>query len=110
MTRSALPPRFVPTLTEVVLQAPSRARPGAASASPPASGDLALLQEQMIHRVMQRVDLSLDRLLRETVGRVVVAHTQSLAPILREEIELVVRQSVDEAFEKELDNLPPSGA
>lgn len=64
--------------------------------------DLQRLQEQMVHRVMQRVDLTLDRLLRETVGRVVLEHTQALAPSLRDEIEMVVRQSVNQAFEQEL--------
>lgn len=64
--------------------------------------DLQRLQEQMVHRVMQRVDLTLERLLRETVGRLVLEHTQALAPSLRDEIEMVVCQSVNEAFEQEL--------
>ena len=64
--------------------------------------ELQRLQEQMVHRVMQRVDLTLDRLLRETVGRVVLEHTQALAPSLRDEIEMVVRLSVNQAFEQEL--------
>lgn len=99
MSHSALPPRFVPTLTEVV-QPPA----SDAATSPPveAALDLRHLQAQMVHRVMQRVDLTLDRLLRETVGRLVLAHTQALAPSLRDEIEIVVRQSVNQAFEQEL--------
>ena len=44
------PPRYVPTLTEVVQPAAAPAEGGAVS--------LEKLQEQMIHRVMQRVDLS----------------------------------------------------
>ncbi|MDO9400372.1 MAG: hypothetical protein Q7T46_02745 [Polaromonas sp.] len=99
MSHYALPPRFVPTLTEVV-QPPA----SDAATSPPveAALDLRHLQAQMVHRVMQRVDLTLDRLLRETVGRLVLAHTQALAPSLRDEIEIVVRQSVNQAFEQEL--------
>ena len=100
MTRSALPPRFVPTLTEVV-QAPS-SLPAAADKPTAPVVDWRHTQEQLVHRVMQRVDLTLDRLLRETVGRVVLAHTQALAPSLRDEIEIVVRQSVSQAFEQEL--------
>lgn len=94
------PTRFVPTLTEVV------ASPAPAVKSPPGPSavDLQRLQEQMVHRVMQRVDLTLDRLLRETVGRLVLEHTQALAPSLRDEIEIVVRQSVNQAFEQELAN------
>lgn len=92
------PPRFVPTLTEVVPPPP----PAAKNPPGPSDVDLQRLQEQMVHRVMQRVDLTLDRLLRETVGRLVLEHTQALAPSLRDEIEIVVRQSVNQAFEQEL--------
>jgi hypothetical protein len=99
VSRPLPPPRFVPTLTEVV-QSPAAsltaAKPDAAG------GEAEFLQEQLVHRVMQRVDLTLDRLLRETVGRLVLEHTQALAPSLRDEIEIVVRQSVNQAFEQEL--------
>lgn len=64
--------------------------------------DLQRLREQMVHRMMQRVDLTLERMLRETVGRLVLEHTRALAPSLRDEIERVVRQSVNQAFEQEL--------
>ncbi len=100
MNRPIPPQRFVPTLTEVVQPAAVQV----AVAGQPASAalDHQHLQEQMVHRVMQRVDLTLDRLLRETVGRLVLEHTQALAPSLRDEIEIVVRQSVNNAFEQEL--------
>lgn len=100
MSRSTPPQRFVPTLTEVV-QPPVKDAPAAVQAAATAI-DHQHLQEQMVHRVMQRVDLTLDRLLRETVGRLVLEHTQALAPSLRDEIEIVVRQSVNNAFEQEL--------
>ena len=100
MSRSALPPRFVPTLTEIVQPPPESSAGPDVPESPVV--DLQRFQEQMVHRVMQRVDLTLDRLLRETVGRLVLEHTQALAPSLRDEIEIVVRQSVNLAFEQEL--------
>ena len=99
MNRSSLPPRFVPTLTEVVRSAQTPAEDETQGRSAP---DLLRFREQMVHRVMQRVDLTLERLLRETVGRLVLEHTQALAPSLRDEIEIVVRQSVNQAFEQEL--------
>ena len=100
MNRSSPPQRFVPTLTEIV-QLPERE--GASAGRPAGTArEQQHLQEQMVHRVMQRVDLTLDRLLRETVGRLVLEHTQALAPSLRDEIEIVVRQSVNNAFEQEL--------
>lgn len=86
------PPRYVPTLTEVVVKA-------SGLVASPASG---LSEEQLVHRIMQRVDLTLDRRLREAVATVVLEQTRSLGPLLREEIELVVRQAVSQALEEEL--------
>ena len=85
------PPRFVPTLTEVVSN-PGTDQAGAAPAVP------ALSQEQLVQRVMQRVDLDLERRLREVVATTVLEQTRMLGPRLREEIELVVRESVARAL------------
>ena len=86
------PPAFVPTLTEVV-------RPqGAAPTASPA----ALSEEQLVHRIMQRVELTLERRLREAIATTVLQQTQMLGPLLREEIELVVRESVEQALADEL--------
>lgn len=91
------PPRYVPTLTEVVKTA-RESRP---------AGDPAVLQEALVHRVMQRVDLTLERRLREAIAATVLEQTRSLAPLLREEIEAVVRETVAQAFADELDSPPP---
>ena len=106
------PPRFVPTLTDVV-------QPGATSHSQPGTSTEAFggapaadfqpggqFEDQMVHRVMQRVDLVLERRLREAVGQVILTHTQALGPRLREEIELVVRESVSQAVAQELPQQP----
>lgn len=85
------PPRFVPTLTEVV-------RGGTAAAH----DDGGLTQEQLVARVMQRVDLALERKLREAIAATVLEQTRALGPVLREEIELVVREAVAQAFAEEL--------
>jgi hypothetical protein len=87
------PPRYVPTLTEVV-----KAPPAAAS---PAAGPAGLAQEQFIYRIMQRVDLALERRLREAVAAAVIEQTRSIGPLLREEIESVVRETVSQAFADE---------
>lgn len=90
-TRS--PPVFVPTLTEVVRT----------SGSAPAGGNAATLsEEQLVHRIMQRVELTLERRLREAIATTVLQQTQMLGPLLREEIELVVRESVEQALADEL--------
>ncbi len=87
------PPRFVPTLTEVV-------NPGHSGTAPAAAAPWS--QEQLIHRIMQRIDLSLDRRLRETIATIVLEQTRTLGPQLRDEIELVVRQTVSQALSEEL--------
>lgn len=94
------PPRFVPTLTDVV-QAVNDSQPAVAMRQMQGN-----MEDQIVHRVMQRVDLILDRRLREAVGQVILAHTQTLAPRLREEIELVVRESVIQAVAQELPEQP----
>jgi hypothetical protein len=65
------------------------------------------LEDQIIHRVMQRVDLSLERRLKDAIASMVLQQTQSLVPRLREEIEFVVRQSVSDAVADELATRSP---
>jgi hypothetical protein len=59
------------------------------------------VEEYMIHRVMQRVDVVLDQRLREAIATVVQEQTRSVLPRLREEIESVVRHAVYEAVADE---------
>ena len=89
------PPKFVPTLTEVV-------RSGVTSAR----SEPGVTQEQLVQRVMQRVDISLERRLREAIASTLLEQTRALGPILREEIELVVREAVAQAFADELPSSP----
>jgi hypothetical protein len=96
MNNTSAPPRFVPTLTDVV-QASVQYSHG--NVVPQAENQL---EDQIVHRVMQRVDLMLERRLREAVSQVILSHTQAMGPRLREEIELVVRESVMQAVAQEL--------
>jgi hypothetical protein len=96
MNDASGPPRFVPTLTDVVPAS------GHADQAKIAQPNESRLEDQIVHRVMQRVDLVLDLRLREAVAQVILTHTQSLGPRLREEIELVVRESVIQAVAQEL--------
>ena len=52
---------------------------------------------------MQRVDLALERRLREAIAAAVIEQTRTLGPLLREEIELVVRETVSQAFAEQLE-------
>ena len=85
------PPRYVPTLTEVVAQA--------TPAEPVADSEA---QQELIQRIMQRVDMSLERRMREAIAAAVLEQTQALAPLLRDEIELAVRETVAQAFAEEV--------
>lgn len=97
------PPRFVPTLTDVVHDAHAPAMQQAGVALPPMKrrqpDDI---EEQLIHRVMQRVDVALDQRMREAIAAVVQEQTRSLVPRLREAVEFVVRDVVHEAVAQEL--------
>lgn len=130
MAASKTPPRFVPTLTDVVhlhdaaqfaagkpapppvAEPPEAAVPQASAAlagppepdtgtdAPPSLPDG--IEEYVVHRVMQRVDLVLDQRLREAIALVVQEQTRSMVPRLREEVESVVRHAVYEAVADEL--------
>lgn len=101
MSRSPVPPRFIPTLTEVVQPTGVTGQTTIADPADDAVALAAVLQEQMVLRVLQRVDLLLERRLREAIGQLILEHTETLAPRMREEIEQVVRQSVSQAFDQE---------
>lgn len=100
MNNGLSPPRFVPTLTDVV--APDSLLLREIATQEVNSAALSQLEDQMVHRVMQRVNLVLERRLREAVGQLILAHTQALGPRLRDEIEMVVRESVSQAVAQEL--------
>ncbi len=98
---SSQPPRFVPTLTEVVQPAPPsmNARGSAANALVAYTE----LESHLVQRVLQRVDLILERRLRDAVGQIIAEQTAQLTAELRMEIEAVVRHSVSQAFSQELE-------
>jgi hypothetical protein len=93
------PPRFVPTLTEVVHSGPVPLTP-----TPGVS------QDQIAQRVLQRVDLTLDRRLREEIATLILEQTSALVPLLRERLESVVREVVADAVAEEMQARQRSGA
>jgi hypothetical protein len=92
---SRVPPRYVPTLTDVV--GTPQEPVSATGIAPPADG---LSQAELVERVMQRVDLTLERRLREAIAASVIEQTRHITPALREEIEAMVRQMISQAFEQ----------
>lgn len=96
MTRPG-PPRFVPTLTEIVLPSPTPQTLRVADTAVP----VANVHEAMIQRILKRVDLVLEARLGNTVTELVTMQMQALTPLLGEEIEQLVRESVNQAFAQE---------
>ena len=99
MATNRPPPRFVPTLTEVVHSGPA----------PLTGGNPGFSQEQLAQRVLQRVDLVLDRRVREEIATVVLEQTSAIVPLLRERLETVVREVVAEAVAEEMQARQRSG-
>jgi hypothetical protein len=92
-----VPPAYVPTLTEVVQPSPA----------PAASLDVQVFdEEELVARVLRRVEQGLEDRLREAVAAVVLAHTRDLVPALQAEIDAVVRRSVADALGQELGSTP----
>lgn len=95
------PPPFLPA---AAVDAES---PIAASAAPLSVADLRAMlppdfEEQLLHRLMHRVDAVLAERVGAVIAAVVAHQTRALLPSLREELEGVVRRSVDEAMAEEL--------
>lgn len=106
----ASPPPATPS-SRSVQDAMARPAPMAAPANTPRAQEAVPKQHQtlpegfeefMVHRVMQRVDVMLEKRLRDAIATVVQEQTRSVLPRLREEIESVVRHSVYEAVAEEL--------
>ena len=109
MSRQDLaPPKFVPTLTEVVSplarsQAPAsvaRANPGVKS--PETLASVMLDEQAWTARIMQDVDVTLESKLRLVVANVVSEQIAIMVPTLRNEIEQSVRNAVREALARQL--------
>jgi len=126
------PPRFVPTLTAVVeltepqeppvppTEMPEREAEPAAVVSQAAfhspeeeqaarapglalsDADALRFEEGLVHRVLQRVDLSLEARMTDTVSAAVQQQLDSMLPHLRAEIETILRELVVEALAHEL--------
>lgn len=96
VTHSAHPRRLVPTLTQVVA-----ARPASDSTVPELSAEM---QEELVMRVMQRLDLELEKRLPAAISGLVLEHMQALGPRLWEAVGAVVQQAVAQVLAQELES------
>ena len=88
MSGAQLPPHLVPTLTEVV-------DVGAGDGTVVAA---ATVEAAAVQNVLKHIDMILENRLQEAVGKLVFAHSQTLAAQLREEIAEVVHQCMAKAL------------
>lgn len=124
MNAPRIPPRFVPTLTTVFERPEPVPHPLADDAPTPAIdlreavalGPVArlselesfALEEQLMHRVLQRIDASLEERLSDVVSAAVQVQLDAMVPRLRSEIEAVLRSLVVESLAQELGETPGS--
>ncbi|MDI3380653.1 hypothetical protein ACFPPF_08520 [Xenophilus aerolatus] len=108
-----------PGLQTSVPEAPAGTPPAPDVPAPSAfvaltDADAFRIEEDLLHRVLQRVDLSLEERLTEVVSAAVQQQLDAMVPRLRSEIETVLRSLVVEALARELSentgSAPGSGA
>jgi RNA processing factor Prp31 len=101
------PPRFVPTLT-TVLDLPRQEIPQPAASAAPKSearwteADILRLEEQLLRRVMQRIEGSLEERVSEAISAAVRRNLDTMIPDLRQEIAATLRALAGEALAAEL--------
>jgi hypothetical protein len=115
------PPKFVPTLTEVVppgahldlqrgapTSAPEPAHTAPVANSPARLGDAAMLRieqrvlQDVTDRVMSLLDATLEKQVREAVANVALAHAQAIARDILPTIETVVTHTLETALREAL--------
>ena len=86
MSAPRVPPKFVPTLTEVVH------RP--ADSAPTPEGGALVPEERLVRLVLQRLEADLDTRIREHIAQLVLEQAHVLGPRLRAEMEGSIRQAI----------------
>ncbi len=104
------PPRYVPTLTQVVtdtLVSRENVHSLAPAASlPTLSGQLQThelaqqLRQQLLTRTRQYLDIELQRRIREAVSQLALEHAHKLIEALKPQLEATISQVVEEAVQQ----------
>jgi hypothetical protein len=112
-TKAKQPPRFLPTLTEVVqtgADAPT-ASPGEAAFAAPlrmarqgvdVDVESPSVVEMNVSKILFRLEGPLQNRLKLAVGEIIQGHVDALMPLIAQEIEAVVRETVREGVSAEL--------
>ena len=112
-TKAKQPPRFLPTLTEVVQTGGDAPKPSpgeAAFAAPlkavrPSLGvemDPTSVVEINVSKILFRLEGPLQNRLKLALGEIIQGHVDALMPLVAQEIEAVVRETVREGVSAEL--------
>ena len=95
-----VPPRFLPTLTEVVQAPVGAVHPVGASMN----------AEHIVQGVLQRLDGPFKAAVQTTIEDMVREQLQVLGPLLMQQIELAVRQAVHETLSHKAENAVPASS
>lgn len=111
MTKARTPPRFVPTLTTVVDDAPPGDAVAMARLVPGDTGDIGsgavsedhhdVLEEELVQRILERVERTLDDQISDAVAAQVQGQLDAMVPRLRDEIDKALRRVVKDALARE---------
>jgi hypothetical protein len=112
-TKVKQPPRFLPTLTEVVQTGPDTAKvgPGEAAFAAPLKGtksaagaqiDAQSVVEMNVSKILFRLEVPLQNRLKLAVEEIIQGHVDALMPLIAQEIEAAVRETVREGVSAEL--------
>ncbi len=110
-TKAKQPPRFLPTLTEVVQTGHETAKPSAGeavfavplkAAKQGAEVDSSSVVEMNVSKILFRLEVPLQNRLKLAVGEIIQGHVDALMPLIAQEIEAVVRETVREGVSAEL--------
>lgn len=100
------PPRFVPTLTQVVSPPPNSmipaqaSIPGTPARATPVHAELMALQlrQKLLTQARQHIDLQLQKRIRETISQLALEHAHKLFEELHPQLEAIVVAVVDDAM------------
>lgn len=70
-------------------------------------GDVFEIEEELLHRVLQRVDLRLEETLTDVVSQAVQQQLDAMIPVLRHRLEDQLRQLISNALAEELSAAEP---
>jgi hypothetical protein len=106
--RADAPAATVPPAAEAMPVAQASAEPApTASMVAIRPEDVFEIEEELLHRVLQRVDLRLEEALTDVVSQAVQQQLDAMSPVLRNRLEDQLRQLISNALAEELSAAQP---